>query len=178
MLLPVANSQPVDFILPSGGMLAAFLPGGLHIRNSVTPTWQGLASIFEGLLKLRPSRDPAGAAAVGWEIDSVGPKRGPSVPFWYLAQNMPPGQDAGFWNSPIFPKRFHHRAAINPTGTYLAVKSLVSVLELQMQRSRHSYCIRQRKGTPDHDRRSLRPYSLVSRYVRRTREPRNATGAA
>jgi hypothetical protein len=178
MRLPVANSQPVDFILPAGGMLAAFLPGRWRILNSVTPTWQGLASILEGLLKLRPSRDPTCSRAVGWAIESVVPKRGRSVPLWYLTQNMLHGEDAGFLSSPIIPKRFRCSVPMNSSSNYLAVKSLISVLELQMQHSRHSNCIEQRKGTPYHDRRSLRPYSLVSRYVRRTREPRNATGAA
>jgi hypothetical protein len=178
MPLPVANSQPVDFILPAGGMLAAVLPGRLHILNSVKPGWQGSAATFEDAMKLRPSCDPACSRAVGWAIKSAVPKRRLSVPFWYLIQNMLHGEDPGFLSSLIIPKRFRRPALIDPAGSYLAVKSPVSVLELQMQRSRHSYCIEQRKGTPYHDRRSLRPYSLVSRDVRRTREPRNATGAA
>jgi hypothetical protein len=176
MRLPVANSQPVDFILPAGGALAAFLHGPWRLLNTVTPTWQGSASIFEGLRELCPSRDLGCRRAVGRAIECVVPKRGQSVPLWYLTQNMLHGEHAGFLSFPIIPKRFRCSASLDPTSMYLAGKSPVSVLELQMQQSRHSICVRQRKGT--HDRRCLRPYSLVSRYVRRTREPRNATGAA
>jgi hypothetical protein len=178
MRLPVANSQLVDSILPLGGVLAAFLPGRCRILNSVTPTRQGLASIFEGSLKLRSSRESSSSRAIAWAIECVVPKRGASVPLWHLKQNMLHGEDAGFLSSPIIPKRCRCSASISPASNYLAVKSLVSVLELQVQHSQHSNCIQQRKGTPYHDRRSPRPYSVVSRYVRRTREPRNAAGVA
>jgi hypothetical protein len=175
MPLPVANSQPVVLILPLGGVLAAFLPGRLHILNSVTAMWQGLSFVFEGLRRLRPSRDPTCSLAVRWSHGPEVPKRGQLVPLWYLSQNVPDGKDAGSWSFPIIPKRFHRPVSITLQVITLAVKSLVSVLELQMQRFRHSNCIQQRKGTPYHDRRRLRPHSLLARNVRRTREPRNAT---
>jgi|ERR1700722_8860444 hypothetical protein len=178
MRLLVANSQPVDFLLPSGAMLAALLPGRLRIQTSVTASWQGLTSIFKGLLKLRPSRDPTCPLAPGWAIEFVVPKRGQLVPLWYLAQNMPHGKGARFLRSLIVPKRFRRPASIDPARNYFSSKITSFRFGTPDAAFPHSNCIQQRKGTPCHDRRSPRPYSLLSRYVRRTRETRNATCAA
>ena len=125
MRLPVANSQSVDFIVPSKGMAGAVPPDRLHAPRSVTLAWQELVCIFKGLLRLGPPQDSNYAPAIGWSVESLVPKTGRLVPLWYLTQNMPHGADAGSCRSPAIPKRFCRPASIDPAIKYFTSKTVI-----------------------------------------------------
>ena len=122
MRLPVANSQSIDFIVPSKGMAGALPPGRWRTRHSVMLMRQELVCIFKGLLRLRPLQGPTYVRALTRVIEPLLPKTGRLVPLWYLTQNMPHGADAGSCRSSAIPKRFCHPARINPKSKYFSSK--------------------------------------------------------
>ena len=122
MRLPVANSQSIDFIVPSKGMAGALPPGRWRTRYAVMLTRQESVCIFKGLLRLRLLQGPTYVRALTRVIEPLLPKTGRLVPLWYLTQNVPHGGDPGFFGSPVIPKRFCRLARINPKSKYFSSK--------------------------------------------------------
>jgi hypothetical protein len=123
MRLPVANSQSVDFTVPSKGMAGAVPPGRWRTRHSVVLTQQELMCIFKGLLRLRPLQGPTYVRALTRVIEPLVPKTGRLVPLWYPTQNMPHREGVGFFGPSTIPKRFRRPACVDPASKYFTGKT-------------------------------------------------------